>query len=169
MTISQHYVYRVTKPDTGEFYIGSRTVHFGSVHRDGYYLGSGRWPKQMRRDGVVLVKEILHTFEDVIESRAKEAALLIVHASNPLCRNRTHRSKSAQPYVPRPIKTLGTSALAIFCAENLLTLQTFGDLIGMSRSATHRIVRGQAYPMPETAKRIVEVTKGAVKFKDLYA
>jgi transcriptional regulator with XRE-family HTH domain len=59
--------------------------------------------------------------------------------------------------------------LAEYIEKRKLTLEEFGKQIGMSRSATHRIARGQAYPMPETAKRIVEVTKGAVKLKDLYA
>lgn len=59
--------------------------------------------------------------------------------------------------------------LAEYMVKRKLTLENLGKQIGMSRSATHRIVRGHAYPMPETAKKIVEVTKGAVKFKDLYA
>lgn len=59
--------------------------------------------------------------------------------------------------------------LTEYMAKRKLTLEEFGKRIGKSRSATHRIVRGHAYPMPETAKRIVKVTKGAVQLKDLYA
>lgn len=55
-----HYVYRVTKVSTGEFYVGARSCHCDpSVDS---YMGSGNWVKEQVRLGVELSKEIIEVY-----------------------------------------------------------------------------------------------------------
>lgn len=89
MTINQHYVYRLTHPKTKEFYIGCRTTFYGSVKRD-YYMGSGKWPRNMKSAGIKLTKEIVKIFDDLAPARTLEAKLIYQNRDNKLCRNVFH-------------------------------------------------------------------------------
>ena len=48
-----------------------------------------------------------------------------------------------------------------------ITQNAFAETIGVSRVSLNRIIQGSD-PRPGTARRIVEVTKQAVTFNDLY-
>jgi hypothetical protein len=92
MTASQYYVYKVTRVETGEFYFGCRTVPYGRIEQDRCYLGSGRWPQQMKKVGVVLEKKVIEVFESREMAREKERELIVSHAVYPLCKNKQNTS-----------------------------------------------------------------------------
>lgn len=84
--ITSHYVYRLTHPETGFFYIGVRTCS-GLPEHDTGYTGSGRWCVTQRINGVRLDKAILTTHADRGEAEEAERQAIYVAIGDPLCRN----------------------------------------------------------------------------------
>lgn len=80
-----HYVFRVSDPDTGEFYLGKRSFN-GAPELD-TYRGSGRWPLAQLAAGRMLVREVLETFETPEEASAAEVRLFRACVDDRLCRN----------------------------------------------------------------------------------
>jgi hypothetical protein len=81
-----YYTYKVTRPETGEYYIGARSSQVDPEFDS--YFGSGKWPKQMVEQGVFLEKEILGLFESWEEALADENwRFRAVHPSDTLCQN----------------------------------------------------------------------------------
>lgn len=80
-----HYVYRLTNPLTGEFYIGVRSF-LGEPDVDSY-KGSGRWPSGAAYHGIELHKEVLAVFDTRNEAEIAEANSIAANIALPLCRN----------------------------------------------------------------------------------
>jgi hypothetical protein len=80
------YTYKLTRPDTGEYYVGAR-ASLASPEFDSYY-GSGQWPRDMKDKNVFLEKEILEHFETWEEAVASEARFFrSMDRDDGLCRN----------------------------------------------------------------------------------
>jgi hypothetical protein len=86
----QSYVYRVTNPETGEFYIGCRSVAHGAATDDTHYLGKGIWPWLTRKKGVYLSEEIIAVFSNLKDARLFERYEILRNHANDLCRNRMY-------------------------------------------------------------------------------
>lgn len=80
-----HYVYRLTHPTTGEFYVGCRSSY--EDPEIDKYMGSGIWAMAMRKKGVPLTKEIVATFGTRVEANAYELQVICKLIIDPLCRN----------------------------------------------------------------------------------
>lgn len=80
-----HYVYRLTNPQTGEFYIGVRSF-LGDPAKDSY-RGSGRWPSGAAYRGIELHREVLAQFATRSEAERVEANMIGEAIGLPLCRN----------------------------------------------------------------------------------
>jgi hypothetical protein len=93
-----HYLYRLTDPATGEFYIGVRSCDC-EPDQDGLYQGSGRWPQAKAFHRTALIKQVIATFHD--RDLACEAELLLIDlsVSDFRCRNSI---KTASPDVKLP-------------------------------------------------------------------
>lgn len=85
-----HYVYRLTNPLTGEFYIGVRSF-LGEPENDSY-KGSGRWPSGAAFHGIELHKEIVAVFDTRHEAETAEANAIGAAIGLPLCRNISEES-----------------------------------------------------------------------------
>lgn len=59
--------------------------------------------------------------------------------------------------------------LKTYLWEKRLSLQAFGDRIGVSKNSVHRYVHGESIPSPDTMTRIVRETEGQVGPADFYA
>ena len=82
-----HYLYRLQNPETGEYYVGTRSsdIH---PHMDEYY-GSGDWPRQMHKESVFLHKEIIEIFDTTEECRGAESKFFrSMKRDDGLCRNK---------------------------------------------------------------------------------
>lgn len=77
-----HIVYRVTDPETAEYYIG---LHSTYNINDGY-IGSGRWVL-LHKNKERLLKDILFTSDTRAEAAEKEMELIRAHIGDNLCRN----------------------------------------------------------------------------------
>lgn len=82
---ASNYTYRVTDPETGQFYLGTRS-YIGDPETD-TYRGSGKWPRAQIAAGRMLVREVLEVFETSEEARAAEMRLFREHQESPLCMN----------------------------------------------------------------------------------
>lgn len=80
-----HYLYRLTYPPTGEFYIGVRTC-YGAPVQDRYW-GSGKWPQHASYKRIPLRKEVLGTFPNRASAQEAEQLLIDMVLRDPLCRN----------------------------------------------------------------------------------
>lgn len=85
-TQSRHYVFRVTDPATGRFYVGKRSC-IGEPQLDALYKGCGKWTRAAAAGGVELAKEVLAEFGSCVEALAAEQRLLREHQHDPLCMN----------------------------------------------------------------------------------
>lgn len=56
--------------------------------------------------------------------------------------------------------------LSQYLAEEDLTLEAFGALVGVSTPTVSRWVRGQKFPRPEHLSKVEHVTHGRVKAAD---
>lgn len=82
---ASHYVYRLHREDTGQFYIGVRlTVGDPASDR---YMGSGRWPEACRASGVKLIKAVLSRHATREEAEREELRLIDKSLVDPLCMN----------------------------------------------------------------------------------
>lgn len=80
------YTYKLTRPDTGEYYVGAR-ASLTSPEFDSYY-GSGQWPRDMKDRNVFLEKEILEQFETWEEAIASESRFFrFMKQDDGLCQN----------------------------------------------------------------------------------
>jgi hypothetical protein len=78
-----HYVYKLTNPNSGEFYYGSRTSKYNPT--DDMYMGS---MVSWKVDKSILIKEIINTNFDNREDALKyEAKLITENINHPLNRN----------------------------------------------------------------------------------
>jgi len=91
-----HYVYRLTNPQTGEFYIGVRSF-LGEPCKDGY-RGSGCWPSGAAYHGIELHREIVAEFTTRNEAERAEASMIAEAISLPLCRNIKQESQKRDTY-----------------------------------------------------------------------
>jgi len=82
---SVHYVYRITNPSTGQFYVGVRST-VGSIEKD-RYMGSGKWAKACQFAGVKLTKDVLSVHESRAEAEQEEANQIVANLKNTLCMN----------------------------------------------------------------------------------
>jgi pyocin large subunit-like protein len=87
-----HYVYKLTDGATGNFYFGVRSC-FGNPGND-EYNGSGSWPNQCRKDGVVLSKEVVAVFNSRSEAEAYEIEAIGRAACDEKCRNKFNSRKN---------------------------------------------------------------------------
>ncbi len=107
---ARHYLYRVTNPITGQFYVGVRScVGDPAVDR---YFGSGRWPNACQFKGVSLAKEIIRECETRQKAEHAELELIEEMLHDPLCMNSPKSGTStvfpAKKTVP---KTAGNSTV----------------------------------------------------------
>jgi hypothetical protein len=160
--MSAHYVYRVTRTDTGEFYIGCRTPR-GSPSKDISYKGTGGWPRQMLKSGVSLTKKIIRIFDNLSEARTFERTLIQSHKGNHLCRNRQHCGRRSDNHVPTPHKPLMS-----YIRSRGLTVQNFANLVEVTPATVIKWLTCMAIPGQKTALKIVEATKGIVTIRDIY-
>lgn len=85
-----HYVYRMENPETGEYYIGTRSSAI-LPHMD-EYQGSGDWTREMREKGVFLTKKIIKIFSNSEECREYESDFFrSMDFDDGLCRNKQAR------------------------------------------------------------------------------
>lgn len=80
-----HYVYRLTNPASGEFYIGVRS--FLGDPADDSYRGSGNWPNGAAYRGIDLHREVVGVFATRSEAERVEANMIGEAIGLPLCRN----------------------------------------------------------------------------------
>jgi hypothetical protein len=80
-----HYVYRLTDPATGRFYIGKRSS--SAPPECDPYRGSGVWPKAMARAGRLLTKEVIACCRSEADAYAVEVALVSDARTDHLCKN----------------------------------------------------------------------------------
>lgn len=80
-----HYVYKLTRPDTGQYYIGKRSCE-GDPEAD-TYRGSGKWPREMVSAGVLLIREIVSEHPTSTEALAEEMRTLRSLEDDPLLMN----------------------------------------------------------------------------------
>ncbi|MDY0961765.1 replication protein [Massilia sp. CFBP9026] len=84
-TADRHYVYRVTLPATGEFYLGVRSC---KCHpNQDRYVGSGNWISTIEKSQ--LIKEVIQIFDSRQDAERAEVSLIRQHAGNGLLRNST--------------------------------------------------------------------------------
>lgn len=81
---TRHYVYRLESSD-GDFYIGVRSC-FDSPSTDDY-MGSGKWPRLMRKAGTKLTKTILSEWQSREEAEAEETRNIRDAIKQSRCRN----------------------------------------------------------------------------------
>lgn len=82
---NHHYVYQVTRTDTGHFYIGVRSFR-GHVEED-LYCGSSAWILELRRIGIALEKKIIAEFATREEAEKHERGLIELFDTDPLFAN----------------------------------------------------------------------------------
>jgi hypothetical protein len=104
-----YYTYKVTRPDTGEYYVGARSSPTLPEFDTSYY-GSGAWPREMKDAGVFLEKEILERFETWEEAVAAEARFLrSAKQDDGLCRNRQASFRMREVALANMAKPSGSS------------------------------------------------------------
>lgn len=81
----KHYVYMISHPETGKFYIGMRSC--GCEISADPYLGSGAWTKLMQSLGAKLQKEVLHIAPSREAASQYEQDLLRKNDGNKNCVN----------------------------------------------------------------------------------
>ena len=87
--MSYFYIYKMTHPETGEFYIGRRTSKVPS-NEDAYTGSSKTWYNTLDKHTIkkVLIKTIiLDNVEDFENLCKKELEIILENIQNPLCRN----------------------------------------------------------------------------------
>lgn len=80
------YVYKIIRPDTGQFYIGCRSCA-NDPTADGNYMGGGTWAKKMRKANLVLAKSIIQTFDNYDAARDFESSEINRNRDDKLCMN----------------------------------------------------------------------------------
>lgn len=174
--VNQVYVYKTTNPGTGEFHYGSRTVYYGKVDRDIYYFGSGSWPKEMRKNGVVLIKEVIAVYDDRNEARDRERELIRLNRFDPLCKNVNNfvpkpklASRGPQRPDSRPAAIVSIkSKLHAYLLARGMTQSEFAQLIGVKVSAVSKWICGKGYAKPSTAKKIIALSGGVLTYEDVW-
>ena len=81
------YIYVTYRPDTKEFYIGSRTIKNKTPSDDFRYFGSGTWVKDMYKYGIYIKKEVLAVFSEKEKARVYEFRAINHFSKHPLNRN----------------------------------------------------------------------------------
>jgi biotin operon repressor len=85
-----HYVYRIENPETGEYYIGTRSTNV-LPHID-EYRGSGDWCKEIREKNIFTTREVVQVFSTAEECRAYESRFFrSMDYDDGLCRNKQTR------------------------------------------------------------------------------
>lgn len=80
-----HYVYRLVHTETGQYYIGVRSVIGDPLHDS--YMGSGNWPVAMRAAGVTLEKHIVAVKDSRDDADIAEALAIKASIGDRLCMN----------------------------------------------------------------------------------
>jgi hypothetical protein len=121
----RHYVYQVTDPNTGEFYIGKRSCDLDPLADP--YTGSGAWPKKVRSAGGLLIKTIVETFATSAEATVAEQRIIREMDAHLLCRNeggpyrqrenQHKRTQAADASVSRTVAIKKDSNSAVFPVE----------------------------------------------------
>ncbi len=134
-TDHNHYTYKITNIETGEFYIGVRSCL--CLPTQDRYLGSGNWVSVQPKK--VLKKEILSTHETREIAEYHEVVFIRENISNPLIKNRTAYSTSRKtesglstesvpstPFVPitESVNQLGTESVNQLGTESVNQLGT---------------------------------------------
>jgi hypothetical protein len=102
-----HYVYRTTRVDSGEYYIGARSSLCAPA--DDPYMGSGKWLKQQIEIGAHLRKEVVNTYPSREALAVGEAQMTGEHFGQPLCRNARVATPATLTKRFRPEATSGGS------------------------------------------------------------
>jgi hypothetical protein len=102
------YTYKLTRPDTGEYYVGAR-ASLAAPEFDSYY-GSGLWPREMKDKNIFLEKEVLEQFETWEEAAASESRFFrFMKQDDGLCRNLqaafAQREAGLKRHAERPISS----------------------------------------------------------------
>ena len=85
-----HYVYRIENPETGEYYIGTRSTNV--LPQMDEYTGSGDWPREMREKGIFTTKQVVQIFSNSDECKKYEARFFrSMDFDDGLCRNKQTR------------------------------------------------------------------------------
>lgn len=81
----RHYVYKTTRTDTGEYYIGARSCYADPDNDP--YVGSGRWVQWQVSSGAPLQKSILAEYDSRESLAEAERDTISEHFGDPLCQN----------------------------------------------------------------------------------
>lgn len=84
--VANHYTYRITCIETGEFYIGARST-YDPPEADSY-MGSGAWIKEAKASGLALRKEVVAIYPSREALAVGEQELSHKVIAHPLCRNK---------------------------------------------------------------------------------
>ncbi len=84
--VANHYTYRITSLETGEFYLGARSSYDAPLADR--YMGSGEWVKKAKASGLSLRKEIVETYPSREALAIGEQELTRKLSGHPLCRNK---------------------------------------------------------------------------------
>ena len=84
--VANHYTYRITCTETGEFYVGARST-YDPPEADSY-MGSGAWIKEAKAAGLSLRKEVVATYPSREALGVGEQELSHKVVGHPLCRNK---------------------------------------------------------------------------------
>jgi hypothetical protein len=136
-----HYTYRVTDPETGNFYLGKRSF-CGDPEADAY-RGSGKWPREQIAAGRLLVREVLEVFETPEEASAAEMRLFRQYDLDPLCKNEGTPSKLRAATIAERTRRLGSYAKNGTASED-------GEAVPFFRGS------GTVFPEKQSQKRYGE-------------
>lgn len=164
------YTYRVTKIDTGEFYLGKRCCTKKLIEND-YYLGSGLIIKQyVRKYGRdAFTKEIIGIYQSLDELNSAEAELITDEVlTDPLCLNIVRGGSGGQRSFSMETRKKISEALkgrkkspehAAKCGRANIG-RKHSDETRAKKSASMRGRNPWDYQTDETRRKISEALKG---------
>ena len=84
-----HYVYKLTRTDNGEFYIGMRSSSV-PFEQDEYW-GSGTWTSYCALNEFVVIRELVASLPNRNSAKKHEKIMIKESSDHPLCMNLQHR------------------------------------------------------------------------------
>jgi hypothetical protein len=119
---TDHYTYFIEDVETGNYYVGVRSCAC-SPESDTQYMGSGWWPKAMRKagHGHRLHKHIIATYTTREAADVGEADLIRFRGKDSQCMNRASRKMSKRQ---RKIQRMLKADPSITAAEASKKLKT---------------------------------------------
>lgn len=92
--VKRHYLYRLTDPASGDFYVGVRSCGVDPAN-DLQYKGSGRWPRHCAYLLVKLRKDILAEFPSRLLAEEAEQLLIDLALQDSRCCNSVKTASAA--------------------------------------------------------------------------